>query len=100
MQNKRELQKQIEACKQEIIEYQNCLEKLKDEWTNPSVTISQQKMNKHLISRCKQYIKASQRKLDVSNHELHYPSKPSTNLYDSLWESVLNGEKIKVGRLV
>ncbi len=100
MRNQRELQKQIEKYEESIEEYQNAMERLTGEQNNPATTLAQRNMNEHLIRDCKNYIKQFERHIHMLRHEIAHPPKEQENLYDSIWEQLLSGEPVRMGRLL
>jgi len=98
--NKRELQKRIEKYEEAIEEYKGAMKRLEKEQDNPLTGIGQRNMNFHLIRDCRNYIKAYESKIHSLRYDIAHPLKEQDNLYDSIWEQLLNDEPIKAGRLV
>ncbi|MEB8676827.1 hypothetical protein P4H08_26645 [Bacillus cereus] len=100
MRNQRELQKQIEKYEEAIDCYKGEMGRLIANRDNSAVTIAQRKMNDYLIRDCENYIKQFERKIYSLRHEIAHPPKEQGNLYDCIWEQLLSGEPVKMGRLM
>ncbi|TKH20279.1 hypothetical protein FC697_18510 [Bacillus wiedmannii] len=93
MKSKRELEKEIARCEEAIDVYTQAKERLVMEIHLPATTLAQQKMNEYMIQDCKNYIRQYEHKIYDLRHQIAYPSKPPVNLYDQIWEGVLNEEE-------